>query len=35
VCLEVDDVVVEDNCWLQKKDDVCHINLAELEAVVK
>jgi len=35
VCVEVDHVVVEDNCWLRKKDDVCHINLAELEAVVK
>ena len=27
--------MVEDAAWLRKRDDVTHINLAELEAVVK
>ena len=33
--LFVDDVKVEDQCWLRPVDDGCHINVAELEAVVK
>ena len=35
VVLEIADVVVEDAAWLRKADDVGHINVAELEAVVK
>ena len=35
VVLFVDDVKVEDQCWLRPVDDGCHINVAELEAVVK
>ena len=35
VCLEVDYIIVEDNCWMKKTDNVCHINLAESEAVLK
>ena len=35
VSLQIDGYVVEDNCWLRKSDDVAHINLAELEAVLK
>jgi transposase InsO family protein len=35
VVLEIDDHVVEDAAWLRKKDDAMHINVAELEAVVK
>ena len=35
VLLEVDNKVVEDAAWLRKKDDYSHINVAELEAVVK
>jgi transposase InsO family protein len=34
-CLTVDDQVVEDAAWLRKEDDGAHINVAELEAVVK
>lgn len=34
IALEVDGCVVEDRAWL-RKDDSMHINLAELEAVVK
>jgi transposase InsO family protein len=34
-CVEVDGVVVEDASWLRKQDDAAHINLAELEAVIK
>ena len=33
--LEVDGEVVEDCAWLRKKDDGAHINVAELEAVVR
>jgi hypothetical protein len=33
--LEIDGSVVEDGCWLRKADDSAHINLAELEAVIK
>ena len=35
VVLEIDTVEVEDAAWLRKKDDFNHINVAELEAVVK
>ncbi|XP_067931809.1 uncharacterized protein [Watersipora subatra] len=35
VCIEVGDVVVEDASWLRKEDDGAHINVAELDAVVK
>lgn len=34
-CLEVGGHVIEDACWLRKKNDASHINLAELEAVLK
>ncbi len=35
VCLEVRGVVVEDAAWLRKTTDCAHINVAELEAVLK
>jgi len=35
VCLEIDDKIVEDAAWLRKEDDGAHINVAELEAVLK
>ena len=35
VVLEIGEVVVEDASWLRKKDDFNHINVAELEALVK
>ena len=35
VCLEIDGSVVEDASWLQKQQDVMHVNLAELDAVLK
>ena len=35
VCLEVDSTVVEDAAWLRKDSDGSHINVAELEAVLK
>ena len=35
VCLEVGSEVVEDACWLRSENDSSHINLAELEAVLK
>jgi len=35
VCLDIDGTTVEDASWLRKVDDAAHINLAELEAVVK
>lgn len=35
VCLEIDDTIVEDNSWLRKEGDMAHINLAELESVIK
>ena len=34
-CLEVDGHVIEDGSWLRKRNDAAHINLAELEAVLK
>jgi hypothetical protein len=33
--LEVDGDIVEDAAWLRKADDASHINLAELESVIK
>ncbi len=33
--LEVDGEIVEDATWLRKKDDLLHINVAELEAVLR
>ena len=35
VVLEIDGNSVEDAAWLRKKDDFAHINLAELNAVLK
>lgn len=35
VCLEVGGIIVEDASWLRKLEDVAHINIAELEAVIK
>jgi ribonuclease HI/transposase InsO family protein len=35
VCVQIDGEVVEDACWLRKENDVAHINLAELDAVLK
>ncbi len=34
-CLEVEGEIVEDAAWLRKKEDAHHINISELEAVVK
>lgn len=35
VVIEVNNVVIEDAAWLRKKDDCQHINVAELEAIIK
>jgi transposase InsO family protein len=35
VCLEIGGCIVEDASWLRKTDDDGHINLAELEAVIR
>lgn len=35
VILEIGDETVEDGAWLRKKDDYNHINVAELDAVLK
>ena len=35
VLLEIDGAIVEDAAWPRKKDDFNHINVAELEAVLK
>ena len=35
VILEIEGVVVEDGSWMRKSDDYSHINVAELEAVLK
>ena len=35
VVVEIEDAVVEDAAWMRKKDDHSHINVAELEAVLK
>lgn len=34
-CLEVDGRIVEDGCWLRREEDAAHINLAELESILK
>ena len=34
-CLEIDGDIVEDASWLRKKDDATHINVAELDAVIR
>ena len=33
--LEVDGDTVEDAAWLRKRDDGCHINLAEMDSVIR
>lgn len=33
--LEIDGAIVEDGSWLRKKDDGAHINMAELDSVLK
>lgn len=33
--MEIGGVVMEDGAWLRKADDHAHINVAELEAVLK
>ncbi|XP_054259447.1 uncharacterized protein LOC128984178 [Macrosteles quadrilineatus] len=35
VCLEIEGEIVEDASWLRKQHDSAHINLAELEAILK
>ena len=35
VALEIEASVVEDAAWLRKKDDYAHINVSELDAVIK
>jgi ribonuclease HI len=35
VCLEINGAIVEDSTWLRKQGDAAHINLAELEAIIK
>ena len=35
VVVEIGDTVAEDAAWMRKKDDYSHINVAELEAVLK
>ena len=35
VALDIDGQTVEDACWLRKKDDSAHINVAELDAVLR
>lgn len=35
VCIDVGGTVVEDGTWLRRTDDASHINVAELEAVLK
>lgn len=35
VVVRIDQVVVEDACWLRKESESDHINLSELEAVIK
>ena len=35
VVLEINSIVAEDGTWMRKKDDYNHINVAELEAVLK
>ena len=33
--VEIDGVIVEDGAWMRKKDDNAHINLSELDAILK
>eukprot|EP00117_Sycon_ciliatum_P035558 scpid11219/ scgid1080/ len=33
--IQADGMIVEDGCWLRQKDDRRHINIAELDAVIK
>ena len=33
--LEVDGAIVEDGAWLRKQDDGSHINMAELDSVLR
>ena len=33
--IEVDGNIIEDGAWLRKSNDVLHINIAELEAILK
>lgn len=35
VCIEIDGVIVEDAVWLRKKCDYNHINVAELDTMIK
>ena len=35
VAVKMGDQIVEDAAWLRKRDDSSHINVAELDAVVK
>jgi ribonuclease HI len=35
VCLEIDGSIIEDATWLRKQDDATHINVAELESIIK
>ena len=35
VVLDVDDTIIEDASWLRSKTDHEHINVAELDAVIK
>jgi len=35
VALEVNDDIIEDAAWLRKKEDCSHINMSELDAVIK
>ena len=35
VCIEINGSIMEDNSWLRKVDDSTHINVAELDSVIK
>jgi len=35
VAIEIQGNIVEDGCWLRKENDSSHINLAELESIIK
>jgi hypothetical protein len=35
VCIDIDNQIVEDACWLRSVNDGAHINVAELEGVIK
>jgi ribonuclease HI len=34
-CIEIDGIIVEDAAWLRPQKNSSHINVAELEAVIK